>query len=571
VPWFLGHFPEKQVACVSYAQDLSDNLARHSRRLMDSAFYQALFGTRISGKRDTVAHFETTRGGFRFSTSVGGGFTGRGADVIVIDDALKADESLSDARRESVNEWFDNTLRSRLNRQLEGAIIIIMQRLHANDLVAHVQETEDWRVLSFPAIAEEDEACKIRNPYQTGLLHRKEGDILQPALTPRPVLEALRKAMTPYHFAAQYQQNPQPPSGNIVKREWLKFYTPDEMPDEFGTILQSWDTAVKDTELAKFSVCTTWGVKGGKAYLLDVFRKKLLFPDLKRYVQSLAKLHHATVVLIEDMSSGSSLIQQLRAEGFSKVRAAPSLDGNKQMRLNGQTPMIEGGFVLFPKRADWLDTYLSELLSFPSVNYDDQVDSTVYALAWIADNPQYTGTLIKQSSIHYYTDLPEDKRHGLVFASWDTALKDGGQGDWTVCTVWLLLNGVYYLLHMERGLYGYSDLRQKFTDLNKQYQPSKIFIEETTIGKSLKGARNLPGSFRIKLIPIEEDRGSRVYVLQSMFEEGLVQFPKDAPFMHDLENELLSYPYGQTNDIVDSIALALTVGGSGYDSSYKWV
>ena len=115
--WFLGHFPEKQVACVSYAQDFSDTLARHSRRLMDSAFYQALFDTRISRKRDTVADFETTRGGFRFSTSVGGGFTGRGADVIVIDDPLKADEALSDARRESVNEWFDNTLRSRLNRQ----------------------------------------------------------------------------------------------------------------------------------------------------------------------------------------------------------------------------------------------------------------------------------------------------------------------------------------------------------------------------------------------------------------------------------------------------------------------
>ena len=153
--WFLGLFPEKQVACVSYSQDFSETLARQSRRLMESAFYQSLFDTRIS-RGGTVADFETTRGGFRFSTSVGGGFTGRGGDVIVIDDPLKADEALSDARRNSVNEWFDNTLRSRLNRQVEGAIIIIMQRLHANDLVAHVQETDDWRVLSFSAIAEED-------------------------------------------------------------------------------------------------------------------------------------------------------------------------------------------------------------------------------------------------------------------------------------------------------------------------------------------------------------------------------------------------------------------------------
>ena len=263
--WFLGHFPEKQVACVSYGQDFSDTLARHSRQLMNSAFYQAIFATRISSKRDTVADFETTQGGFRFSTSVGGGFTGRGADVIVIDDPLKADEALSDARRESVNEWFDNTLRSRLNRQEQGAIIIVMQRLHINDLVAHVQETENWRVLSFSAIAEKDEPYEIRSAYGTTQLRRNEGDILQPSLTSRPTLEALRTTMTPYHFAAQYQQNPQPPEGNVVKRDWLKFYTPDEKPPVFDTILQSWDTAVKDTELANFSVCTTWGIRGSQS------------------------------------------------------------------------------------------------------------------------------------------------------------------------------------------------------------------------------------------------------------------------------------------------------------------
>jgi predicted phage terminase large subunit-like protein len=569
--WFLGHFPEKEVACVSYAQDFSDTLARNSRRLMDSAFYRALFATRISPSRDSVAEFETTRGGLRFSTSVGGKFTGRGADVIVIDDPLKADEALSDARREGVNGWFDNTLRSRLNRQVHGAIIIVMQRLHADDLVAHVQEFEDWRVLSFSAIAEDDEVYRIRSPYYTSDFKRKEGDILQPTLTPRPILEGLRRTMTPYLFAAQYQQNPQPPLGNLVQREWLKFYTPAEKPDAFDTILQSWDTAVKDTELANFSVCTTWGVKSGKAYLLDVFRRKLAFPALKKAIEAHAELHDATVVLIEDMSSGSQLIQQLRADGFSKVQAAPSLDGNKIMRLNGQTPMIEGGFVLFPKQADWLESYLSELLSFPSSHYDDQVDSTVYALAWIGDNPQFAGTYFKRPSIHYYESLPEDLRHKRVFMAWDTALKDGGHGDWTVCTVWMLLRGVFYLLHMERGVYKYFELQEKFAQLYKKHQPFKILIEETTTGKALKKDLKLPGGFLIKLVEIEQDRKGRVYVLQSMFKEGVVKFPKDAPFMHEVESELLSYPFGQTDDIVDSIALALTVGGSGYDSTLSWV
>lgn len=155
---------------------------------MDSAFYQGLFDTRISRKRDTVADFETTKGGFRFSTSVAGGLTGRGADVIVIDDPLKADEALSDVRRQSVNSWFDNTLRSRLNRQTEGAIIIIMQRLHADDLVANVQETETWKVLSFPAIAERNATYNIRSAYENKRLVRKEGDILKRCMLGRDIV-----------------------------------------------------------------------------------------------------------------------------------------------------------------------------------------------------------------------------------------------------------------------------------------------------------------------------------------------------------------------------------------------
>ncbi len=471
-----------------------------------------------------------------------------------------------------MNDWFDNTLRSRLNRQETGAIIIIMQRLHANDLVAHVQETEDWRVLSFPAIAEEIQTFKIRNPYKTTRVRRKTGDILQPALTPRPILDAIRQGMTGYNFAAQYQQNPQPPSGNIVKREWMNFYAPEELPERFDVILQSWDTAVKDSELANFSACTTWGVKSGKAYLLDAFRKRLLFPDLKKTLITLAKKHSATVVLVEDMSSGSSLIQQLRAEGHSIVQAAPLQDGNKIMRLHAQTAMFEGGFVLLPKRANWLDTYLSELLSFPSTNYDDQVDSTVHALAWINANPRWAGTVIKPEWLHYYTALPDDQKYKRVFMSWDTALKDGRQSDWTVCTVWMMLGGVYYLLHMERGNYEYPELLRIFGELVTQFSPYQILIEETATGKALeKDLSLLLSRHLIKLQPIEQERSARLYVCQAMFKDGKVRFPVGTAYMSQVEQELLSYPHGTTDDVVDSIALALQHGGTGYDSTYSWV
>jgi len=306
-------------------------------------------------------------------------------------------------------------------------------------------------------------------------------------------------------------------------------------------------------------------------YLLDVFRKRLLFPDLKKSVHNLAEQHNATVVLIEDMSSGASLIQQLRAEGFSKVQASPVLDGNKTMRLYGQTPMIESGRVLFPQSADWLDNYLNELLSFPSSNYDDQVDSSVYALAWIAQNPRWRGNLIKQSWLHYYTTLPEDQRYKRVFLSWDTAVQDGGQSDWTVCTAWMRLKGKYYLLHMERGIYEYPELRKVFAELVQKYNPEQIQIEETAIGIALKDDPKLSRRSSIKLQPIEQDRKGRLYTQQAKFQEGAVLFPKQASFMSQVEKELLSYPYGETDDIVDSISLALKHGATGYDTTLSWV
>ena len=128
--------------------------------------------------------------------------------------------------------------------------------------------------------------------------------------------------------------------------------------------MQSWDTANKDTELANFSVCTTWGLKDQHLFLLDVYRRKVEFPELKRAVRELAALHRANIVLVEDKASGTSLIQELRAEHFSLVQAAPAIDGDKVMRLRAQTAKIEGGFVLFPKEAPWLDTYLTELVTF---------------------------------------------------------------------------------------------------------------------------------------------------------------------------------------------------------------
>ncbi|MFZ5690028.1 MAG: phage terminase large subunit [Pseudomonadota bacterium] len=230
----------------------------------------------------------------------------------------------------------------------------------------------------------------VRSPYGWRDVRRSKGDVLQPSLVSRETLEALRAA-SPYNFAAQFQQNPEPEAGFIVKRDWVRFYTPEQLPKSFDMVFQSWDTANKDTELADYSVCTTWGLTSSNVYLLHVYRDKPEFPDLKRAVRQLAREQKARVVLIEDKASGTQLIQELRAEQFQIVQAAPAMGGDKIMRLRSQTAKIEGGFVLFPQHAPWLPTYLHEMLSFPNGKKDDQVDSTVFALAWITENPRWTG------------------------------------------------------------------------------------------------------------------------------------------------------------------------------------
>ena len=156
--WLLGHNSTKQIICASYGQDLSDKHARDCRTLMMSDFYRALFPhTRLSSEKQSVNDFLTTAQGFRMSTSVGGVLTGRGADVIILDDPLKPDDALSETKRNAANQWYDNTLLSRLNSKETGIIIIVMQRVHQDDLVGHVLDHGDWQILSLPAIAEEDE------------------------------------------------------------------------------------------------------------------------------------------------------------------------------------------------------------------------------------------------------------------------------------------------------------------------------------------------------------------------------------------------------------------------------
>jgi hypothetical protein len=178
--WCLGHDPSAQILCVSYAQDLADKLARDCRSIMMSRWYRGIFPTRLAAHRQAVQEFITTAQGYRLATSNGGVLTGRGADIILIDDPLKPEEALSDAQRQAANEWYDHTLYSRQNDKRRGAIVVIMQRLHEDDPVGHVLAQEPWEVLSFPAIAEADEAHEIETIWGPRCFSRRQGEALHP-------------------------------------------------------------------------------------------------------------------------------------------------------------------------------------------------------------------------------------------------------------------------------------------------------------------------------------------------------------------------------------------------------
>ena len=379
--YLFGRNPSAKIICLSYASDLSQDFARKCRALMNAQFYRDLFpATRISAERDSVLDFVTTQRGHRISTSVGGTLTGRGGDIVIIDDFHKPDEALSDARRNTALQWFDNTLYSRLDDKNTGAIVIVMQRLHLYDLVGHVLEKGDWEILNLPAIAEEDELI----PIGPGQAHRRLiGDLLHPERENQSVLDELRRSLGSNAFAAQYQQRPVPLEGAIFKKSTFRIY--QSLPDAPLTrTVQSWDTAQSGSPSADYSVCTTWKVYGPNFYLVDIFRKRLTYPELKRAVIELAGRFQPHYLLVEDIGAGQSLNQDLAKERLpycsNPILIKPKVD--KLTRAAQHSATFEAGQIHFPSSAPWLDDLLLELMQFPGGRHDDQVDSISQFLNW---------------------------------------------------------------------------------------------------------------------------------------------------------------------------------------------
>lgn len=371
VAWTLGHNPSQQVIVAYYGLTLARHHGRLFRKVMESKWYQRDFpGTKIDSA--SALELTTTAGGGRRAVSVDGALTGLGADIIIIDDAMKANDARSQVMCDTTRAWFDTTLSSRINDKRSGKIISIQQRLSQADLTAYLQD-KDFAELKLPAIAEKDELIPIGN----GQFHtRKTGDLLSPKRENAETLARIKREMGPVAFSAQYQQDPVAPEGNLIQMHWFGSYDVAPERHEFLKVFQSWDTGMSAQPTSDYSVCTTFGFHRveRKWYMLDVFRQRLDYPDLKRAVIRLHSQWKADRVLIEHAGSGMSLWQEFRASRSLRpimVRPATS----KEERFTGCLGEVEAGLILLPNDAPWIEAFRSEIRAFPYGRHDDQVDS----------------------------------------------------------------------------------------------------------------------------------------------------------------------------------------------------
>jgi predicted phage terminase large subunit-like protein len=372
----MGRDPSKRFIVASHGADLAIKLGNYFRTVVNSPEVRAIFsGMRLSAIKNTQTEVVTTLNGFRLATSVDGPVTGRGADFLIVDDPISAlPAALSQKERDHVRDWFFNAFLSRLDDPQNGGIVLAMQRLHEDDLAGVLMRSSDeWTVLSLPAIAEEDERIAIGN----GQFHcRRVGDALHPERFSREALEARRAEVGPEIFSAHYQQRPIAPGGVLIKRDSVRRY--DQLPKS-GLIIQSWDVANKQGESNDYSVCTTWLIHENRYYLKNVLRGRFDFPNLCTLVSEHAKLHKASQVLIEDVGFGTALIQEIKSSDFKIVPV--KVEHDKETRMAIQAGKFANGQVFFPKEAPGLRDLEDELFAFPNGRYDDQVDSISQALA----------------------------------------------------------------------------------------------------------------------------------------------------------------------------------------------
>lgn len=358
--WMLGNNPDKRIILASYGYGLAKLFVRKVKN-----YFKGEAGNLFNLSLDVEKENEITikgRNGFYFGTGFGGAITGNSADILIVDDPLKNEEEANSAtQREKIWDFYTSTLHTRV--QDSGAIIIIMTRWHHDDLVGRLLENnvENFEIINLPALALEND-----------LIGRELDEPLWDKLFSKETLENKKKQFGTYKFSALYQQQPIANEYTIFSPQWWKYFDDNQ---NFDMVAQCWDTAFKTTEKNDYSVCMTAGFNKNGIYILDVFRKKMIFPDLEKKVVDKYYEYKPNYVLIEDAGSGQSLIQTLSdLKREFNIPIKPVKAENKEIRAHGVSSLVEQGKVYLKKDAHWINDFLNELAQFPQGTFDDQVD-----------------------------------------------------------------------------------------------------------------------------------------------------------------------------------------------------
>lgn len=376
--WFLGKYPQKKIIQTAHTAELAVGFGRKVRNLVGSDDYRKVFAeVNLQSDSKAAGRWSTNKGGEYFAIGVGGAVTGKGADLLIIDDPHSEQEAqqgqFNPEVYDRVYEWYTSGPRQRL--QPGGAIIIVMTRWAKRDLTGQILKStgdrkgmDDWEVIEFPAIM-------------------PSGNPLWPEFWSLEELEALKAELSISKWSAQYQQDPTSEEGALIKRDWWREWPEDE-PPSCEAIIQSWDTAFLKTQRSDYSACTTWGVfyhpdKNGKSMpniiLLDAYKEKLEFPDLKRAAYDKFKEFDPDQMIVEKKASGAPLIFELRAMGIPVTEFTPSRGQDKIARVNAVTDLFASGAIWYPPTR-WAEEVIEECAAFPSGEHDDFVDSTTQAL-----------------------------------------------------------------------------------------------------------------------------------------------------------------------------------------------
>lgn len=385
--WVWTTHPWRRFMFVSYSEKLSTQHSIYRRAVMESDWFRREWGSSFSFTKDQNLkhHYENSARGAMFSTGMQSTATGLGGDILIFDDPLNPEQALSDVEREAVNIRFDSTFRSRLNDPSTGIKIIVMQRLHERDLTGQIlsKEKDRWKHISLPAIAEA--ADEVPYPITDRVQKLNPGDLLWPSRLPQFFLDGQRIGMGSWVFAGQYQQNPAPLDGGIIKRNWMRIYR--ELPDVFDFLVQSWDCTFTGTDHSDYVAGQVWGRAGNNYYMLPYrLYDRLDFAPTKTAIKSChAAFPHANAILIEDKANGPAVINELQKEIAGIVPVSPN--GGKISRAQAMAPLWEAGNVHLPDpqvfNLPWMESYIHNICTFPRAAHDDDVDATSQALIYM--------------------------------------------------------------------------------------------------------------------------------------------------------------------------------------------